>query len=743
MGRLLLVSNRLPVTIGLAEGQLKVTPSAGGLATGLSGAHQESEGLWIGWPGDISRLDSRQQEELAAKLEAMRLSPIYLSSQEVAGFYEDFSNRVLWPLFHYLLDHLPLGAGGWEVYRQVNQRFAEAVARQYRKGDLIWVHDYHLCLVPGMLRALLPAARIGFFLHIPFPTSDVLQALPWRNALLEGLLGADLVGFHTFSYARHFGSALLRLLGVSPEVDRVQYRGREVRLGTFPMGIDAGSFSELAQSPRVLQLAGEIRRQFEGQRLLLGVDRLDYTKGLRRRMLALERLLEREPSLVGKLKLVQIAVPSRTSIEAYDEFRQEVDEVVGHLNGAHSTIGWAPVHYLYRGFSREELVAFYRAADLMLVTPLRDGMNLVSKEFVASRPDERGVLLLSELAGASAELGEAVLVNPYDVDELGQHILRALSMSEQEQRIRMRALRWRVFAGDVHQWVKSFLDALEETGARAEGRPRFTSPAELAELRGRILARPRLLLLDYDGTLVSFGNVPRLVGPDPSLLELLGRLAELPQTAVHVASGRDRETLEAWFGQLPLGLHAEHGAWSRGRPDQPWIRFGEIPREWKEKLRPILEVYSRRTPGSFLEEKSAALAWHYRMADPELGQLRANELTHLLRATFANAPLEVLQGEKVVEVRPHGVNKGLVVGPAMALAGPEATVVAVGDDRTDEDMFAALPPGGIAIRVGAEESRAPYRLEDVAAVRRFLWALLAEASAEEGLRPAPPGPSGG
>ncbi len=739
MAKLLLVSNRLPVTLKVSGGRADVVPSTGGLATGLSGPHRRSEGLWVGWPGDVSRLDAASKEEIHQKLEAMRLWPVYLDPAEVQGFYEGFSNRVLWPLFHYLLDHIPVGAGGWETYRSVNQRFADVVAKHYRPGDLVWVHDYQLCLVPGLLRERIPEARIGFFLHIPFPSSEVLQALPWRKELLDGLLGADLVGFHTFAYVRHFASALLRLSGLTPQVDRVEVNGREVRFGVFPMGVDARAFSDAAQRPEVVEAARRIREEAGGQRILLGVDRLDYTKGIRRRVLALERLLEREPSLHRKVKLVQIAVPSRTSIEEYESFREEVDEVVGRINGLHGDLSWVPVHNLYRGFSQDELVAFYRAADVMLVTPLRDGMNLVAKEFVASRPDERGVLLLSELAGAAAELGEAVHVNPYDVDGMVDALVRALSMDEDEQRIRMRALRRRVLDGDVHQWVQSFLDALEAACRRGPGPPAPTGRAELAAVMRRVAESPsRLLLLDLDGTLVSFGRVPELVGPDAELRRLLADLAGLPSTRVHLVSGRHKDQLERWFGDLPVSLHAEHGFWSRAAPGEPWTKIGDFPEEWKAKVRDILLQFARRTPGAFVEEKTSSLGWHYRMADPELGRIQSQELLLVLHAAFANAPVEVVSGDKVLEVRPLGINKGLVLGWAMALAGPLALPLAMGDDRTDEDLFAALPEHGIAIHVGPRESAAPYRVPDVRAARRFLRELAEEVAARSSeLSPAP------
>ncbi|HZA14203.1 MAG TPA: bifunctional alpha,alpha-trehalose-phosphate synthase (UDP-forming)/trehalose-phosphatase, partial [Myxococcaceae bacterium] len=539
MPRLLLVSNRLPVTLKFDGRAVDVCPSPGGLATGLKGPHQQSGGQWIGWPGDVSLLDEAQRRELDARLEGLQLVPMHLTPAEVNSYYEGFSNRVLWPLFHYLLDRIPLHSRDWEAYRKVNERFAEIVARHYRKGDLIWIHDYQLLLLPRFLRERLPDARIGFFLHIPFPSSEVFRILPWREALLEGLLGADLIGFHTLQYVRHFANSLSRVLGFGAEVDRVMYRGREIRLGAFPMSVDAAAFAKLAESPEVIAQVQDIRRHAEGQRILLGVDRLDYTKGIPRRLLALERLLEREPRWRGKLRLIQVAVPSRTKVDAYEAFRHQVDELVGRINGAYGTIGSTPIHYLYQSFSEKELTAMYRAADVMLITALRDGMNLVAKEFVAARTDEDGVLVLSEFAGAAAELGEAVMVNPYDVDNLANALRQALSMPEEERKLRMRTLRHRVAEFDVHRWAHTFISSLEQQGQVSGPRARrLSTPDEIAGVVARARDAQRLvLLLDYDGTLVSFVGIPELAAPGEPLRELLAAVAALRDTEVHLVSG--------------------------------------------------------------------------------------------------------------------------------------------------------------------------------------------------------------
>lgn len=722
--RLLIVSNRLPVTVRHSASGVSVDKSTGGLATGLAGPHERSGGQWIGWPGDVSRLSQHERAALEGQLEGLRTVPIFLTADEVSHFYEGFSNGTLWPIFHYLLDRVPMDDGDWSMYEMINQRFADKIAEQYREGDLVWIHDYQLLLVPELLRKRIPNARIGFFLHIPFPSTEIFRLLPQRERLLQGMLGADLIGFHTLDYMRYFGSSLLRLLGVEADVDCVHYQGRRIRLGAFPMGVDAHAFDALGQDPEVLHELSEIQAQAPERRLMLGIDRLDYTKGIRRRLLAYERLLEQHPEYRGRVQMVQVAVPSRTEVEAYRDFRRRVDEIVGRMNGAFATPSWTPVHYLYRSLSDKHVAALYRAADVMLVTPIRDGMNLVAKEFVASRSREDGVLILSEFAGAAAEMGEALQINPYNTQHVADAMHQALTMPAAEQKTRMRAMRQRVFANDVHKWADGFIDALTTQSAAQTRRPAAVSPsAVLDDITAQLNAAPhRVLLLDYDGTLVEVAATPELARPDAELFALLRALAARPGTSVHLVTGRPHEVIGAWFNELPLGLHAEHGLWAKA-PGEPWRARRDIVTDWKPRLRPILEQFTARTPGSFIEEKSAALAWHYRLADPEFGPLQAKELRLHLSEVLGHTPVEVLRGDKVIELRLFGVHKGLVVPEVMA-ESPNARLLALGNDRTDNDLFAATQSaGGYAINVGPYWTDAPYRIPTVAAARAFLRAL--------------------
>ena len=460
-GRVIIVSNRLPFTVRAEDDSIALTPAAGGLATGLRAFHEAGDSLWIGWLGDTSAVPRFRRTALAEQYRERRIVPVHLGHSEARAYYDGVCNSMLWPLFHYLVDRIPLDPCDWSSYWDVNERFAAAVAREYRDGDVVWIHDYHLMLVPGLLRARIPDAPIGFFLHVPFPAADVFRILPWRREVLAGLLGASVIGFHTSQYASHFTEAVRSLTALEVAGTRVCANDNYVDVGVYPMGVDAAAFSRIANDPDVVQDCRALATP--NRQILLGVDRLDYTKGILRRLFAYQRLLQDHPELRERVQMIQVAVPSRDSVASYQRFRQELDELVGRINGDHGTVDWTPIRYLHQSVSPRQLVAMYRAADAMVVTPLRDGMNLVAKEFVASRVDGDGVLVLSEFAGAASELPEALPVNPYDVEDLAARMNDALSMDTVERRRRMAALRQRVADTDIYWWANTFVRDVKRT----------------------------------------------------------------------------------------------------------------------------------------------------------------------------------------------------------------------------------------------------------------------------------------
>ncbi|MCC6407226.1 MAG: bifunctional alpha,alpha-trehalose-phosphate synthase (UDP-forming)/trehalose-phosphatase [Planctomycetes bacterium] len=719
MSRVLIVSNRLPIHVRVRGARAEVQMSVGGVATGLSSVHASGDALWIGWPGETDELDEEGRAELARELASRRLVGVELDARVVKGFYEGYANGVLWPLFHSMLESLPLTNDDYAQYVEANRRFADAIIAEWRPGDRIWIHDYQLILVPALVRERLPHARIGFFLHIPFPASPLWRVLPEREELLRGLLGADLIGFHTHDYVRHFAAALLNVLGVEVAVDSLRWRERQLCIGAFPMGIDAKAYSRLAEEESVREETQRLRSGPEA--LLVGIDRLDYTKGIPRRLLALQELLDRHADLRGMIRLIQVAVPSRTTVQVYRTMRQTIDELVGRLHGMFATASWVPVNYLHRALSSREVVALYRAADVMLVTPIRDGMNLVAKEFVAARNDEDGVLVLSEFAGAAGELSGALLVNPFDPRAVSDACHRALTMPREERRERMRAMRERVFKSDAEHWARSFLEKLGEQAATAE--PRVPTEIPITELAR---APKRLLLLDYDGTLMPFGVDPLRTEPDEELRTLLAGLAAARDTEVHIVSGRPPMELERWLADLDLGLHAEHGLWTRPRGESTWTMARGLELLHRGSIERLLHDFAERTPGARVEKKSVGYAWHWRGADPDFGFRQANELRLVLQALCSNLPVEVLLGNRVVEIRPHGENKGTLATRLVSAASHESRILALGDDRTDEDLFAALPQDSVRVHVGPGDTVAQWRVDDWRAARRLLAKLLDE-----------------
>jgi len=732
MSRIILVSNRLPWTVSVHDGQGDLLPSSGGLATALAGTHAQGDTLWVGWPGDLSILSDSERERILSSLRERRFVPLELNPKEVERYYEGFSNGVLWPMFHYLLDKVRLDADlDWDAYASVNERFATAVAETAEPDDLVWVHDYQLMLVPKMLRELRPDLRIGFFLHIPFPAHEVFRILPWRESLLQGLLASDLVGFHTSDYQDHFATCTIKMLGAEETSVGVHYKGKTTCLSHYAIGIDADAFSALAANPLVQQRAAQIRHDIGGRKLLVGVDRLDYTKGIPRRLLAFERFLEQHPQAKDEVLLLQAAVPSRQGVEAYSQFRKQVDEIAGRINGQFGGPTRVPIHLLHQALPFEELVALYCAADTMLVTPLRDGMNLVAKEFCATRNDDSGVLVLSEFAGAAAELKGSLLVNPYDIGSVAGAIERTLQMDPREVGLRMRALRRRVFQGNVHRWAADFIRDLEDVN-------RVRDVSVTTEILARLLQESSRvdridLMLDYDGTLVPFTGSPEAAFPDDALLSLLRRLSELPGINIHLVSGRSREVLDAWFSGFKIALHAEHGYWHKPGPGSVWESVSPQNLDWKDEVNRLLASWLVRYPDSLVEPKASSTAWHFRKVPGGISGRQIKVLRNECTSLLERYELEIIEGVMVLEFRPKGIQKGMAVGADMF--SDRALVVAIGDDLTDEDLFRSIPPSGFSIRVGQGPSSATYRLPNPESVRGLLELFgyaLADSLTQEG-----------
>jgi trehalose 6-phosphate synthase/phosphatase len=693
----------------------------------LETKHREDpafEHLWVGWPGTAvpSELQARAKEE---SLAAHAAYPVFLGADDVDNFYHGFCNETLWPLFHYFPSYVDYSPAYWDTYVRVNAVFRDALLEVLRPDDVIWVHDYQLLLLPGMLREKAPGASIGFFLHVPFPSHELFRLLPtpWKRELLIGMLGADLIGFHIHEYTQYFLHCVFRVLGHDHRLGQVSVDDQVRRADTFSIGIDYDKFMTAATSDAVRVRRGELEASIHGRQAIFSVDRLDYTKGILNRLVGYEDFLVRYPEWRERVVFLLVIVPSREEVAHYRRMKQELEESVGRINGRFGTVEWVPVVYQYRSVDFDTLVALYQLSPVALITPLRDGMNLVAKEYLASKPDGTGALVLSEMTGAARELGEAILINPNHWSEIADALRQALTMGIEEQVQRNRPMQERLKAHDAKRWAEQFLSSLSKVKAQ-QGRLStgyLAAPLQEEIKSAHRAARRALLIVDYDGTLVPFAAQPQLAKPDAELEALLAALARDPKNHVYLSSGRDKLTLERWFGGLPIGLLAEHGAWLKSRGED-WRVLKPMTPGWKEGILPILGTYVDRVPGSLLEQKDFSVAWHYRQCDPELGAQRAKELIDDVTQFAANLDIQVLEGKKVVEVRGSATNKGTA---AAQLAGEldADMILAIGDDQTDEDMFRMLPAHAVTIRVGVSMSRARYSVRDHRDVRRFLGSL--------------------
>lgn len=740
-----MVSNRLPVDrIVGSDGEVSWRSSPGGLVTAVEPIVRELGCLWIGWPG------AADEEIEPFAIGSMRLEPVSLSASEVADYYEGFSNATLWPLYHDVIAQPEFHREWWEAYRAVNRRFAERVAATAGTGAIVWVHDYQLQLVPQMLRELRPDLTISFFLHIPFPPRRMFAQLPWRRQIVQGMLGADVIGFQRVGdatafrmtadrYARAPSRGNTVVLPATPDAP-----ARDVVAQEFPISIDTQAFSELAQREDVQERARQIRKDLgDPGRVMLGVDRLDYTKGIRHRIKAFGELLEEGDLDPRDTVLVQVASPSRERVEAYQQLRSEVEGMVARINGRHGSIGHSPIVYLHQGYPKEEMAALYLAADVMLVTPLRDGMNLVAKEYVSCRNDERGVLLLSEFTGAADELRDALLVNPHDIDGLKASILRAAHMPESEQQRRLRDMRRVVFENDVAHWagnvlgtVAAYAGARDAEAGGVGGGPR-TEPIAVPNVfvpRGvddrirRLATAPSLIVAsDFDGTLAPLVDRPNRARILPRAQQALDVLRGAPGVEVVLLSGRSLESLaetglqsEGWI------VSGSHGAELSGLElgsSQPGAAGSPLSDEERERLARITRRFERvfgGEAGVMLETKPFGIAVHTRRV-PDAGH--GEELLAAAAELGLAAGMHMREGKMVREFAVRTTSKGEAIAwiRSQFPAGP---VLFLGDDVTDEDVFRVLGPDDLGIKVGEGETLASERVTDTSTAAAVL-ALLA------------------
>ena len=728
MQRWIIVSNRLPFAKDKAT--KKIIPSSGGLVVAISGIETKAEKIWVGISS--SDITSSELKDFSGKKFKAYVN-IEVSARDYDKYYNVISNDVLWPLFHYEGQYVRFDWESWKIYEKVNRLFAEKIAKIAKKEDLIWIHDFHLFLLPKYLRKLKLDNRTGFFLHIPFPSSEFFRQLPVAKEILEGMLQSDLVGFHEYSYLRHFRSSVQFILGADSSLFHLRHKGKEISLGVFPVSIDTSRFIRKTASKELRQRYKVFLKRKNYQSLVLGVDRLDYTKGVDLKLKAFQTFLREYPEQRGNVVLLQIAVPTRRDIEVYIDLKKEVERLVGEVNGEFGHSHYTPVQYLYKSINFEELLTLYRQANVLLVTSKRDGMNLVTLEYLASQDHfDPGVVVLSEFAGASSIIPNVLLTNPWDIKGTAQKISEALLLSKEERRKRYQPTLHHLKVYTASLWAENFIQALDVPINKERKKTKIieidnNKLQNLSEVKDKVRKKRLLLLLDYDGTLVPIESKPEYAIIDQNHLRKLKNLLKNKNVKMTVVSGRKSNFLKNQLKSLNIDMAAEHGATYYDVSKKRWksLVSSDI-KSWYSMAKQIMEAYTFHVPGSFIEKKEYSISWHYRNSPHEFAEYQANRMKQELEGGLANLPVTTIHGKKVIESKSLEASKGNFVQWYLEnkndLNG--LCIICMGDDHTDEEMFMRLPAEAVSIKVGDGFTNAQYMIENQEKVYTVLSELV-------------------
>lgn len=731
--RLVIAAYRLPFKFTKTKKGYKAVQNSGGLVSSilaLSEDLQQTKSQFIDnkivWAGVGENLPDASAINI--ENEHFNIVPVEIAQRTNELFYGGFCNDLLWPLFHYFPTYCVFDEAYYDAYLEANTRFCDELIKIIKPGDFIWIHDYQLLLLPEMIRKNIPDATIGFFLHIPFPSFELFRLLPrqWREALINGMLGADLLGFHTNDYAQHFIKCVKRTTSFECRQNMIYTHHKLVKAEAFPIGIDYEKFHSACLTKKVVGVKQKIKGILSGQQLIFSVDRLDYSKGLLSRLAGYETFLEKYPQWHGKVMFNFVVVPSRDHIKKYKEMKKEIESTVGRINGRYSSLSWRPIVYQYKSLSFNELVALYDLSDVGLITPLRDGMNLVAKEYVACQVENKGVLILSEMAGASDELSEAILINPFDHNEMAEAIATALTMNPIEKQERLDKMKHRIMQYNVFTWAFDFFNQTFDIKKQQHAMKTTYIEETIAEkiLTDYKEAAYRTMFLDYDGTIVPFAKLPELATISKSTLQVIRQLSIDQKNKIIVISGRDKEFLEQQFANTNVTLVAEHGYFIK-ETGKEWASTIKTDTTWKETIRPLLAEFVDRCPGTFIEEKTGSLAWHYRNANSENTKVRLHELRNQLAELIHHkTDFEILEGHKVLEIKGAKYDKGEAARYLLQTNRADF-IFAAGDDRTDEFLFKILPENACTIRVGSSPSLAKYNIENIPNLIKLLKGMSA------------------
>lgn len=719
MNKIINVSNCLPIrTDKLANKSLK------SLAKVIDSITSEYDVIWVGWIGD-SVDDSINKNQIVKDFKkSYNFVPLFLSDDEIEKYYHGFCNSSLWPVLHYISVYSSYDETWYDASMAVCQKFADTILEQVHDGDIVWIHDYHLMLLPSLLRAKKPDLKIAFFLHTPFPSYELFRCHPNRRELLEGILGADLIGFQTFGYLRHFRSTVLRILDLESEVNMIPYNGRETSIDVFPIGINWKSLSNTMKTNEYKNYLKKYSDLYKNKKIVLSVEHLDYSKGIQRKMLSIEKYLEEYPSQRECTVFIIIAMPSRgVEMNEFNHFQHDIEHAVGRINGKFSSLSNIPIHFISHNIKFSELCALYSISNVALVSPLMDGMNLIAKEYVACQKDNVGALLLSEFAGAAQELFNAIMINPYNINEVTKSIHFALNMSLEEKNKMILPMQNRIIKYDSNFWAKQFLLALHKATEKTTW---LENDKKLDNSLVSLFTNKKLkkaLFLDYDGTLREFVNDPDAAVPGEDLIEIFNRFNSRKDLDVYIVSGRKMDFIQKHMGHYSFTLIGEHGYFSKEPNKELNVIIPGIDLSWKNVIVEIFNLHTLSTPGSFVEEKTSSVVWHYRKADPEFGKWKAGQLIGDLTETISNLPVKIHHGKMIVEVSSQHVNKGLAINFFIKQNNYDL-ILCAGDDKTDEAMFVPKDDKIKTVKIGRDETKAEYRVSSPNKFRMFLKKLI-------------------
>ncbi len=728
MARCLLVSNRLPLTFD--HHSSKFVPSSGGLVSAIRGLNPTQIGLEFHWMGILTDDVSKEQIDQIklTKFGDIKCYPIIAPKTTYQHFYNRYCNNVLWPLFHYersLVHNSPLA---WKSYLEINKIVAEAIDQEANDDDTIWVHDFHLMLVPQFLKEKRPELKVGFFLHIPFPSSEIFRELPQRQDILHSLLKCDLIGFHDLSYLTHFKTGVSRIFGES------LLSNSERKLGVYPISIDTPYFGRLAIDPQTLSCLKNYKDSKAGMKWVLGVDRLDYIKGLILKLKAFREFLKTNRDQIGHVQMLQVVIPSRTDVQDYQFLKDRIEQLVSSINGEFGTLTYMPIHYLYHAVNDFELSALFQVSDVLHVGSRRDGMNLVSLEYVASQPSgSEGTILLSEFTGAHSTLSYAFSINPWDIEGTAKKMLEALQSNQEFRSTKMQSMQQFLKNYTSTDWAQVFLrDLHRQVSLEKDVMP--VSSEGLFSWMKNLSGKNVLFFCDLDGTLLPFVDQPSDATMSDRTAKVLKEISENDHFHFVIVSGRDKDFLEAQFlkRRFNFSMGACHGAYAYSNKTLKWENL--IPNDgsnWRQTVFEILKIYTTRTPGSFIEDKAHAITWHYRNSPSGFADFLANKLYSELEENLISYPVQVVRGKKIIEIKSILANKGHFVTHWISQIPEDQkpdVIVALGDDTTDEDMFRALQEQdeitAYCIKVGHEDTVAQFYIKDQTTVDPLLEKMI-------------------